>query len=111
MLVADLKDACLKLIECKDLALARTPFEMAGEIENLFRGREGRKSIIELHQQRVAWVRNNLQSVLDWIGISDRRRWKIEPLIVVDQELFTPYLQTSSIQILSIEQLMRNVDR
>lgn len=96
-------------VECKDLALARTPYEMAGEIANLFHGTGGKKSIVELHGQRVQWIHEHLTAVLDWLGVNDGRRWKVEPLIVVDRELFTPYLQSSPIPIVPIEEIRRTV--
>lgn len=107
VLVADPKRRHLMPIECKDLALARTPYEMSSEITNLFRGTPVKKSIVDLHQRRVQWIREHLPDVLAWIGINDSRRWKLRPLIVVDQELFTPYLQSSPIPIMSIETLKR----
>jgi hypothetical protein len=107
VIVADKKHACLFPIECKDLAQARTPYEMAGEIENLFRGRQGHKSIVELHKQRIDWLQKNLDTVLKWLGVTDKRRWKIEPIIVVDSELITPFIHSSPIPILPIEQLIK----
>jgi len=109
VLVADQRRKRLMPVECKDLALARTPYEMSGEILNLFRGTQGKKSIVELHQQRVQWVREHLSEVLDWLGISAGQRWKVEPLIVVDRDLFTPYLQSSPIPIVPLEELKRMI--
>jgi hypothetical protein len=111
VLVADQRRKRLMPVECKDLALARTPYEMSGEILNLFRGTQGKKSIVELHQQRVQWVREHLSEVLDWLGISAGQRWKVEPLIVVDRDLFTPYLQSSPIPIVPLEELKRMITR
>lgn len=102
MLVADQKRRHLLAVECKDLALARTPYEMAGEMRNLFRGTEKRASIVELHQHRVDWLRKHLPEVLGWLGI---RRWKVKPLIVVDRELFTPFLQSSPIPVVPLEEV------
>jgi hypothetical protein len=109
VLVVDKRRKRLLPMECKDLALARTPYEMSSEIVNLFRGSQGKKSIIELHQQRVQWVREHLLEVLEWLGVGTPKGWKIEPLIVVDRELFTPYLQESPIPIVPLEELKRAV--
>lgn len=44
VLIVDRKRKLVSLVECKDLAQARTPFEMASEITNLFLGSSGKKS-------------------------------------------------------------------
>jgi hypothetical protein len=105
VLVADQKRRHLIAVECKDLALARTPYEMAGEMTNLFRGTEKKTSIVELHKHRVDWLCKHLPEVLGWLGITDSRRWKVKPLIVVDRELFTPFLQASPIPVVPLEEV------
>ncbi len=95
----------IRLLECKDLAVARTPQEMANELQNVFQGRSGRKSIIEHHQERAQWVRDHLEQVLAWLGLPQSGKWKVEPLIVTKQRLFTPFLRRSPIPILSFDEL------
>lgn len=109
VLVVDQRRRRLVPVECKTLALARTPYELSGEIVNLFHGTDDKKSILELHGQRVQWVREHLTAVLDWLGVNDGRRWKVEPLIVVDRELFTPYLRNSPIPIVPLEEIRRTL--
>lgn len=104
VLVADKKRKQLLVVESKDLALARTPFEMSGELRNLFEGTEKKKSIVFLHERRMLWVQSHLREVLSWLGIGTTR-WTVESLIVVDREMFTPYLKNSSVQIVPIETL------
>lgn len=104
VLVAEKSLKRLLVIECKDLALARTSFEMSCEIKNLFEGSNHKKSIIQNHERKITWVRKNLQQVLTWLGINSAD-WKVEPLIVVDREMFTPYLKQSTIPIVAIEKL------
>ena len=53
------------------------------------------------------WVREHLDAILGWFKVKRTGRWKVEPLIVVSQELFTPYLRRSPIRILSFDALMR----
>jgi hypothetical protein len=107
VLVADLTSRVLRCAECKDLALARTPFEMAREMDNLFRGQGDRPSIVERHQKRTNWIREHLTLVLDWLKVEPTEGWKVEPLIVVDQELLTSYLRASPIRVISLEELRR----
>ena len=92
------------VIECKDFAAAHMPHQIANELENLFLGKGGKESKVE---RRAAWVREHLEAVLDWYKVKRTGRWDVEPLIVVSQELFTPYLRRSPIRILSFDALMR----
>jgi hypothetical protein len=107
VLVADPRLSCVRVIECKDLSIARTPYEMAGEIAELFVGTEHELSVVEQHQKRADWVSKNLPQVLQWLGVTSPKKWKVEPLIVVDGELFTPFLQRSPIPVISFEELRR----
>ncbi len=95
----------MHLLECKDLAVARTPQEMANELQNMFQGKGGKKSVIEHHQKRVQWACEHLGQILTWLELPQSGKWKVEPLIVTKQRLFTPYLQRSPIPILSFDEL------
>jgi hypothetical protein len=111
VLIVDRKRKLVSLVECKDLAQARTPYEMASEITNLFLGSSCKKAIVLLHKRRTDWVREHLTELLDWLKIKPAKGWKLESLIVVDRELFTPYLQDSPIPIVAIEKLRDEVAR
>lgn len=107
VLVADRASRILTLVECKDLAVARTPFEMAREMDNLFRGQGERPSVVERHQTRTDWVREHMAHVLEWLKLDSNEIWQVEPLLVVDQELMSAYLQASPIPVMSLEELRR----
>ncbi len=92
------------VIECKDFAAAHMPHQIANELEHLFLGKGGKESRVE---RRAAWVREHLDAVLEWFKVERAGSWKVEPLIVVSQELFTPYLRRSPIRIRSFDALMR----
>jgi hypothetical protein len=77
---------------------------MSGELRNLFEGTEKKKSIVLLHERRMLWVQNHLREVLTWLGIGTTK-WTVESLIVVDREMFTPYLKRSTVPIVPIETL------
>jgi hypothetical protein len=79
---------------------------MSNEITNLFLGHGRRKSYIEKHNNRVLWLRAHIKEVLDWLGISDVKRWKVEPLVVVNQELFSPFLRGSPMRVISFQQFV-----
>jgi hypothetical protein len=86
------------VIECKDFLVAKTPYEMHREIEELV---IGEKSTVRKHSKRSAWVEGHLNSVLQAYGCSPLGIWKAHPLIVVSHELMSPYFKTSSIPIVS----------
>lgn len=112
VLVANPKKRLLEVIECKSLALARTPNEMRNEIENLF-GDGKHRSIIERHQRRTTWVNMHLKEILLWLNIESAlsKKWKVMPLIVTDIELMTPFLRKSKINIISILELEKRISK
>jgi hypothetical protein len=106
-------DAAKKIvwvIECKSLAVGRTPFEMSNEITNLFRGKKGKASIIERHQKRVDWVSRKLGHVLAWFDLDQLGEWKVEARVVVDRELFTPYLTHSPMPVVAFHELNKAIE-
>jgi hypothetical protein len=102
VLVIDPGNRRIWVIECKDFAAARMPHQIANELEHLFLGQNGKKSQAE---KRTEWVRTNLVPILEWYKMKGPG-WKVEPLIVVSEDLFTPYLRRSPIRILSFDTLM-----
>jgi hypothetical protein len=48
-----------------------------------------------------------MNAVVTWLGLSASHKWHIRPLIVVDRELFAPYLRTSKIAVMSYYELTR----
>jgi len=110
VLVADNQLKKLLVIECKDLALARTSFEMSCELTTLFIGSTQKKSIVETHQRKTRWVCKNLGQILSWLGV-DSGGWTVHPLIVVDREMFTPYLKRSPVPIVPLEKLKDDLAR
>ena len=66
------------VIECKNIALARTPQELAGQLESLT-GTGGTEhtqgAAMARHGRRLKWVRENLSAVLAHFGIEDVDGW------------------------------------
>jgi hypothetical protein len=110
-LVIDPNTKRIMPVECKDLVRARASHEMANEIANLFLGQNGKASFVEKHQRRVEWLREHIGEVLDWLGLPQDGDWQIEPLIVVDQELMTPYLYTSPMRVVAVVELEEELNR
>ena len=113
VLVADPTNLCIKVIECKNFALARAPHEMKNELDQLFLGRQKRKgrekSAVEHHQERVDWVRDHLHDVVRWLELDSSTDWSVEPLIVTDYELATPHIYSSPIPVVSFVELSKTL--
>ena len=93
-------------IECKALALARTPSEIRNQLEELFIGARGKPSTTQKHLKRVEWVEDNLDIVLqECFGLRQKGNWRVKPILVSDSELFASYLSESPFPVLSIESL------
>jgi hypothetical protein len=107
VLVGDPRRKRILVIECKDLSAARTPYEMAKEFVELFVGGHGQKSIVDKHLARAMWVKSNTDAVAEFLKLDVHLRWKIVPLIVVDQPLIASYIRESPIQVLSFGEIRR----
>jgi len=107
VLIGDDQRNRVLVIECKDLSAARTPYEMANEFNELFVGRAGKKSIMEKHQARNVWVKENILAVLEFLKLNVKSKWAVISLIVVDQPLPAAYLRESPIRVLSFEEIKR----
>ena len=87
------------------LASGRAPHQLANEPQSLFKGTESKKSKVDKLLARTEWVRQNLNNVLDELGLPPNRLWTVEPLVVVDEEVFSPHLHTSPVPVVSLRQL------
>jgi hypothetical protein len=107
VLVADRRRRQLLLIETKDLAVARTPAELAHELRELYRGEKGGTAAVDRLLEVATWVQERRQQVLDSLGLptKDAKRWRVRPLVVVDQELLTPYLYEVTVPTFSYRSL------
>lgn len=106
VLVADPQRRRLGILECKDFAMARTPREIVHELEKLFEGKHGKKTMTE---KRADWARAHVGDLLRYLGLetTNAQRWRVEPLIVTSEELFSPYLRKSTIPVVSLQKLIR----
>jgi hypothetical protein len=107
VLVGDPRRKRILVIECKDLSAARTPYEMANEFVELFVGSHGKKSIVDKHLARAMWVKSNTDAVAAFLKLDVHLRWKIVPLIAVEQPLMASYIRESLIQVLAFEEIRR----
>jgi len=107
VLAADSQKRVLWAVEAKRLAFARNPAELANELESTFQTSGDKRSAVDKHLERVAWLRDNLALTLDFLGIPTpgRRGWKVKPLVVVDHELQSPYIARSSVPVVPRREL------
>ena len=94
-------------VEAKDFEIARTPAEIAGEFEKLFKGKKGKKSTVELHTRRLDWLRKNLQEVVRSLGEDplDGGQWHAVGRIVTSDPLVTPLVETSPLPVIAFVDL------
>lgn len=105
VLAADAKRKRLEVVECKDLSNARTPHELKLEIENLVGSERAANPIVRRHGERLKWVKQNLQSVLEWMGFGNAKGWKVDGYIVVDHPLMAPYFKKMPLRVISFSEL------
>ena len=105
VLVADQSNKVLLLVETKDFSAARTPAEFASEEQKLW-------ETLSIHNERSEWVTVNLDDVLEWLSIIDPAAadWRVEQLIVVSVEAFTPGLRNLPASVKSLSILRREIE-
>lgn len=105
VLALDAKRKQIVVIECKDLSVARTPHELATEVNELLHGSPGERSDIAKHQDIVSWVKKHVPDVVGLFGIQPTKNWKVASFLVVDQALMTAHLSACPVKVLTINQL------
>ncbi len=93
-------------VEAKDFEIARTPAEIAGELEKLFAGKKYKKSTVELHGRRLEWLREHLDEVVRRLGEDpDDGTWHVVGSIVTSDPLVTPLVESSPIPVIPFADL------
>jgi hypothetical protein len=88
-------------VEAKDFEVARTPAEIAGELEKLFKGKKGKKSTVELHSRRLEWLRDHVAEVVRGLGEDpDDATWHVVGNIVTSDPLVTPLVESSPLPVI-----------
>lgn len=98
------------VLECKDLAIARNPHEMANEIESLFRGKRENKSTVEKHLNRVNWLSKNRDLLFDTYNLKPKGNWQFYTYLIVDEEMFTPHLESSEIEVITLSRFLKIIN-
>lgn len=93
-------------IECKDLALARTPQELSNQLHGLMSEADSSQGVLTTkHKRRVDWMRENLNAILTHFGLVTDDRWQVRGVLVVDEPLFATHLQDIGMDVVSLESL------
>jgi hypothetical protein len=105
VLVIDEERDRIYVLECKNLAFARTPFELAAELRALTETTPQRRSMIEKHQRRLVWLKANLDTVVAWAKLDPATDWEVLSAVVVDEHAMSPKLQDVGEPVFSLDEL------
>ena len=108
VLVAHPDERRLLVMECKDLAFARTPSEIGLELGMLF-GRDGQKSALSQALLRQQWADQHLSAVLRWLGADPAGEWRVEAWIVLDHVSLSPYLEDRGVTVATYDRLLQTL--
>lgn len=90
-------------IEVKDLELARTPYELANEVDKLFRPDT---SAVARHTRRVRWLEEHIPELCEWMGIEQGKgTWKVKGLIVLSRSHMSTYIYNAPMEAVSINDI------
>jgi hypothetical protein len=110
VLVIDASRASIYVLECKNLAFARTPFELAAELRALTESTDHSRSLIAKHQRRVVWLNENLDTVIEGANFDPSKAWSVRSAVVVDEHAMSPTLQDVGEPVFSIQDLREDQD-
>lgn len=100
VLVVNETKMSIRVIECKDMTSAFEPKDIARELKNLFVDSEHkRSSVVTKHKARLKWVEDHTNEIMEWLGLSSKGDWSIEPYLVTNRRSIVRYLHDSPIPI------------
>jgi hypothetical protein len=93
-------------VEAKDFEIARTPAEIANELQKLFEGKNAKRSTVELHRRRVEWLRNNVADVAEAMGVElGGGPCEVIGVVVTSDPLITPLVASSPFPVIPFDDL------
>ncbi|GFO81851.1 MAG: hypothetical protein A49_14780 [Methyloceanibacter sp.] len=96
----------LAVIECKAFAMARTPAELAHELDEVFGDGSDKPSAVMRLMRRADWVRQHLPQTLEWLGLASTDRWQVVPYLVFDALPVSAYFQKAPLPVLTPDELV-----
>jgi len=110
VLAADTTTRVLYAVECKDLAGALTPSEVAGELSEHFDADAGTST--SKHLERMAWLESHQADVLRHFHISDdSSKWRTKGTFVTGRLVMAPYIRDVTFEIVAFKDLPRWISR
>jgi hypothetical protein len=109
VLVIDEERYRIYVLECKNLAFARTPFELAAELRALTETTPQHRSMIEKHKRRVVWLKANLDVMLAWAKLDPVKQWEVHSAVIVDEHAMSPKLQDVGEPVFSFDELREDL--
>lgn len=94
-------------VECKALASARTPHELASELMDLI-GLPGKRGLVEKHQRRLAWLADHLDELSSELKLTGTG-WQLQGAFIVDADLLGPYLRPTPVPVWTVSKLLVEV--
>jgi len=104
VLIASPKTHILRLVECKDLAVCRTPREFKNQVDSLFEEEEG---FLRKHIRREQWAKNHLEELLQFLKLSGHGKWRVTSIVVLSQPLLAAYLGNTPMSVVTFEQFQK----
>lgn len=94
-------------VECKNLGVARTPWELWSEVREF---EEPTKGIVAKHQRRAQGLGAHLDDIVSWLGLS-AGKWRVEPVIVVKSAMMSLHMREFTIPVIDSAALEEHVAR
>jgi hypothetical protein len=95
--------------ECKDVLFGRTPAELVGELDRLFRGSPkdaASPSRAQMHMKRIDWLAANWKYVTEVLGLP-KGKWKLSPVMVLEAEIPSTYIISPPFPVVPFSSLSR----
>lgn len=92
------------VLECKSILMSRTPIELAGEMDKVFRGE---KNYLKKADNRTNWLRRNLNLVLKAFSLGGHpAQWKVRRRIVTELPSGAALLTSDRKVVVSLDELL-----
>jgi hypothetical protein len=104
VLAADVVSHLLYGVECKDLAGAVTPAEVAAELSEHFDPDEG--ATTSKHAERISWLEARRAEALQELGLEgSAERWTVKGMFVTGRRVMAPYIKDVRFPIVALDEL------
>jgi hypothetical protein len=91
--------------DAKAITPALAAAEIAVEIGATFASSGGSESAATRVLERAQWLRDHLEDVLGAYGVARSGDWQVEPLLVLDRDLISPYVTTTPVPVIAFRRL------